>query len=218
MKFEPDESELWKEQKLVYGLLEDVEGLASGWKYSPGKVPTTLIFQTANNDGDRLTVSVDKIREICGGDMERTFDACRNLSVAIDAEAQMLVFEKELEGELAPPPGSGILPETIFAVGQSMNSPREHGFVVLRSRGELDLGACPNWREYDDNDNERLANVLPDDSPTEEEQEAARDYLREIGIEVNRQHGEEQDQQREQDQCQEEDERQEQGRGYSQSM
>ncbi len=103
MSFEPDQAELELERVLIYGLLDEVEGLANGSKYSPGKVPTTLIFQSPNNEGERLTVGVDKIMEICGGDMEQTIQACRNLSVAINAKAQMLVFEKELKGELAPP-------------------------------------------------------------------------------------------------------------------
>jgi hypothetical protein len=210
MNFEPDESELQNEQELVYGLLGEVEGLANGSKYSPGKVPTTLIFQTPNNGGERLTISVDKIREICGGDMERTLAACRNLSSAINAKAQMLVFEKEMKGELAPPPGSGIHPETVFAVGRAMNSPRERGFAVLRSRGELHLEICPEWRNHDDHDNKKFVYVLPDDAPTAKEQEIARASLREIGIEINRLHCQQQDH--------EEDNRQEQGRGFGMSF
>ena len=210
MSFEPDQAELELEQELVYGLLAEVEGLANGCKFSPGKVPTTLIFQSPNNEGERLTVGVDKIVEICGGDMERTIEACRNLSVAINANAQMLVFEKELKGELAPPPGSGILPETIFAVGRSANSTRERAFVVIRNRGELKSAICPNWREHDDHGNKKFAYVLPNASPTTKEQEIARASLREIGIVINRRHCKEQDH--------EEDKRQEHGRGFSRGL
>jgi len=75
MNYEPDQAELEREQELVYGLLNEVEVLANGTKYSPGKVPTTLIFQSPNNDGERLTGIRQQPLAVGGGQSgTETFD------------------------------------------------------------------------------------------------------------------------------------------------
>ena len=187
-----------------------MKSIANGVNYPPGKVPTTLILHTLDYGGANLTVNVDKTLEMCKDDPDQALDALRNLGVATNAVSQMLVFEKELKGELAPPPGSGIRPETVFAVGRTVHSPRERGFVVIRSRGELKVGLCPNWEQHDDYDNKQFVYVLPGHSPTAKEREIAEASLREIGIVINRRHGNEQDH--------EVDKRQEQRRGFSRGL
>jgi len=81
---------------------------------------------------------------------------------------------------------------------------------VIRNRGELKSAICPNWRDHDDHDNKKFAYVLPDGSPTVQEQEIARASLQEIGIEIDKRHCKEQDH--------EEDKRQVQRRGISRGL
>jgi len=172
--------------QLVYGMLEDVEWLAMGLQYWIGKVPTTLIFQTPHSGEAKLKVNLDKVWEICERDPVQTLEACRNIAIATDARAQMLVFEKTLKAELTPPPASGIRPETIFAVGRAVKYPTEYGFAVFRSQAGFGLTNCPNWREFDDYGNKRFACVLPAHPPTVAEQENARGYLECNGISIKK--------------------------------
>jgi hypothetical protein len=210
MNSEPDDSVLENEQAMIYGLLNEAKKLADGKEYEPGRVPPTLLLKTSNEEGGIMEINLDLVREVCYNDLDKTRDVCRKVCVAIDAVAQMLVFETELKGERAPEPGSGLRPEAVFAVGRTRNSPRERAFVMIRGPEELHHAIAPNWQNFDERDNKHFAYVLRDEQPTADERASARAHLQGMGFELTRHRNEERERGK--------SERREQGRGFCQSM
>lgn len=174
------------EQFLTYGLLADAQRLADGRMYEAGKVPMTLVFRPFDMKIAPVMVNVDWVKEKCGNDLNRAMDVCRNFCVASDIAAQMLVFETELKSEQLPEYDKGLRPEVVFAVGRTLNSPRERSFVIVRSAstGEIQTALAPNWERFARRDDMSFGYVLPADVPTPHEREVARDSLARIGFEI----------------------------------
>ena len=170
------------EWSLLDGLYRKAEQLACGKVYEPGQVPMTLLMHVP--DCYLIQLNMDTVKGMCDQDINKAREIGRLACVACNADAQVLVFEGELTGKMAPEPGSGLRPGALFAVGRTWNSPRERALVMVRGSDGLRVAFAPDWENYDECEANHFSYLLPDNRPTSLEQNAAIDSLRQLGIEV----------------------------------
>lgn len=189
MKINSSEDDQEHERSIVYGLLHPVETLARGEilaniaKFKCGEVPPILFLESSKQDLVPIDIRYATLQG--KGDVRQARLLCENAGVAVDAIAEMLVFERVLKADQLPQEVKGLRPEVLFAVGRYRNSPRERAFAMFRGGPSgIHLALAPNWRDFDELGHGKFASVLPDHKPSFIERKLANASLLETGFEI----------------------------------